>query len=91
MTTKNGTKTGHTAALLPAVQAVKLLPRGYLIAQAELDNLDTAITELDAAIAERIAAATLYDDADRKVRVAEERCRLLRLAVQLQLVGGAQA
>ena len=87
MTTKNGTKTGHTAALLPAVQAVKLLPRGYLIAQAELDNLDTAIAELDAALAEWNAAVELLAQADRKVRITQERCQLLKLAITLQITG----
>ena len=90
MTTKNG-RNGRSPAPLPATLAVKLTPRNQALAAAELDNLDSAITELDAAIAERTAAATLYDDADRKVRVAEERCRLLRLAVQVQLAAGAQA
>ncbi len=84
---------GHapTPTPLPAVAAAKLTRRNQALAVAELDNLDTAIADLDAAIAERTAAATLYDDADRKVRVIEERCRLLRLAVQVQLAGGVQA
>ncbi len=76
---------------LPQVAAVKLTPRNHFLAAAELDTLDSAIAELDAAIAERTAAATLYDDADRKVRIIEERCRLLRLAVQVQLAAGVEA
>ena len=88
----NSKKNGHTPApvLAPSIKAVRLIPRNELLAQAELDNYDTAIAELDAAIAERMAAATLYDDADRKVRVIEERCRLLRLAVRLQLAVAVQ-
>ena len=90
-TTTNGRQNDHDTIPAPAfpqhIQAVRLTPRNYLLAAAELDLLDTAITELDAALAERNAAATLYDDADRKVRVIEERCRLLRLAVQVQLAG----
>ena len=82
----NGHHCDHTAA--PPLPAVRLVSRNHALAQAELDNLDSAIAELDTAIAERNAAAALYNDADRKVRVIEEQCRLLRLAVRLQL-GGA--
>ena len=83
---KNG-KDSHTPTpVLPgSIQAVRLIPREHSLAQAELDNLDSAIAELDAALAERVAAAAMYDDIDRRVRVAEERCRLLRLAVQVHV------
>ena len=78
----------HTQTPLPAIAAVKLTTRNQALSAAELDNLDSAIAELDVALAERAAAASLYDDTDRKVRVIEERCRLLRLAVQVQLAAG---
>ena len=91
-TKANGHASGarQSGSHLPAIAAVKLTTRNQALATAELDNLDTVIAELDAALAERTAAATLYDDADRKVRVIEERCRLLRLAMQVQLAGGVE-
>ena len=70
------------------MQLVSLTPRRVLLAEAELDNLDTAIADLDAALVERAVAQQLMADADRKVRVAQDRCQLLKLAIRVQLATG---
>ena len=56
---------------------------------AALDDYDTAITALDAALADWDAAGALFDESDRRYRVVVERCRLARLAVQVQIAGDA--
>ena len=53
-----------------------------------LDCYDDAIAMLDAALADRDAAAALYDEADRKSRISAERCRLARLSVQARIADG---
>ena len=83
----NGHRNGHTST--PPLPAVRLLTRNQALAQAELDNYDTAIGELDAALADVAAARGLLAAALRRAVVAQERCELLRLAVRLQL--GAEA
>ena len=52
-----------------------------------LDDYDTAIAELDHALAERNTAGALWDEADRRYRITHERCLLARLALQVQLAG----
>ena len=51
-------------------------------AGALLDDYDTAIAALDHALNERNAAAALWDDADRRVRIILERCQLAKLALK---------
>ena len=73
------------------MQLVSLTPRRVLLAEAELDNLDTAVADLDAALAERTVAQQLLGEADRRVRVAHERCQLLKLAIRMQFAEGGMS
>ena len=57
-------------------------------AGALLDEYDTAITALDQALAERNAAAALWDQADRTYRIAHERAQAAKLALLAQLATG---
>ena len=52
-----------------------------------LDELDTLISDLAAALAERDAVAALYDEAVRKYRVAHERVTLAKWALRAQFAG----
>ena len=94
-TTTNGNK--HRR--MP-VQMVQFAPDGTSVlpvlvdserAGALLDDYCTAISELDSALIERNAAGVLFDDADRRYRIAYERVQLARLGIRAQLVGGSEA
>ncbi len=90
MKTATSGKNGHTAtapAFPQHITAVRLIPREHYLALAELDNWDTEIATLYQALRDKEAAAALLADADRRVRVATERCRLLRAAIAVQIAG----
>ncbi len=94
--TTNGT-TNHTPAVsAPAlafpqhITAVRLIPRQHHLAMAELDGWDDALATLNAALRDRAAARELLSDADRKVELARERCRLHRAAIAVQLAAGSE-
>ena len=95
-TMRNGTN-AHTARALP-VPVLQFNLSGQLVpvvrdepdpTLAALNDYDDAIAVLDAALADRDAAGALFDESDRRYRVVVERCRLARLAVQVQIAGDA--
>jgi len=90
------TPNGHRPAVMP-VPVLQFNFSGQLVpviaaetdpTLAALDCYDDAIATLAAALADRDAAGALFDEADRKYRIAAERCRLARLAVQARIADG---
>ena len=75
---------GHRPALVPVI-LIEPDQSGAL-----LDELDTALTDLGAALADRDVAASLFDEADRTARMASERVQLLKLAIKARLAGDAR-
>ena len=55
-----------------------------------LDELDDHLAALGAALAERDAAASLFDETDRTARMASERVQLLKLAIKARLAAGSE-
>ena len=93
-TTTNGRQNDHDTIPAPSfpqhIAAVRLTPREYELALAELDNWDSEIATLSQALKDQAVARDLLADASRRVEMARERCRLLRVAIAVQLAGAAQ-